>query len=645
MWRTSTASRALLLTSLALFAASPASAQGSSSAAPQTDDRVEVTRFTIDGVTSVDEGQLRNALATRASSWIPWSEKRYFNRQQFEADLRRVEIFYADRGFPDAKVANFDVRLHDRQQKVEIALTIDEGEPVMVESVKFAGFDILPDDRVARLQADMPLREGAPRDRSAVQMTRERALDEFRDYGYPGAHVRVEERAGGAPRSVVVEYQAEPGNVSYFGPIAIQGNASVSDDVIRRRLAFRPGELYRLSQIQESQRRLYGLELFQFVNVDPLERGPDVAEVPTRVTVAEGKHRRLNWGLGYGSEEKVRSEVNWRHVNFFGGARTAGIQARWSALDRGVRLNFQQPYVFSPQAVLNISAEAWRAAEPFYTLNTTGTRVTVQRRFSSGGPRTTSPTMTTLSAGIIHDYEDYAISNEALDDLSFRPTLIALGLDPRTGTGGGLLSALDLDFTRNTTGNLLDARRGYVLSLHFEEAGKWLRGDFDYREFMAEGRYYLSLFDRLVVANRVRVATITGDGPLEGSVPFFKRYFLGGSASLRGWGRFEVSPLSGSGLPLGGHSMLEASAEVRVPLWGNVGLVLFADAGNAWEPSWEVDLGDLRYTVGPGLRYNTPIGPLRFDVGYQLNPIEGLLVDGEPQARRFRLHFSIGQAF
>lgn len=635
MWRTSVAVFVIPL----LIGAGPAYAQ------EPGDPRIEVTKFTIEGVERVDEGQLRSGLATRASSWIPWADKRYFNRPQFEADLKRIEIFYADRGFPDAKVASFDLRLDDSQKKVAIALTIQEGEPIVVEAVEFAGFDKLPPDRVEQLKAEMPLRQGEPRDRAAMQMTRELALDEFRDRGYPAAQVRVQEREGSEPRRTVITYEAAPGNISYFGPIEIQGNTSVSDDVIRRRLIFRPGRLYRLSQIQESQRRLYGLELFEFVNVEALERGPDTAEVPTRVTVTEGKHRRLNWGIGYGSEEKVRSEVNWRHVNFFGAARTAGIQARWSALDRGVRLNFQQPYVFSPRTVLNVSGEAWRAAEPAYTLDTTGTRVSIQRRFWSRGPRRANRAVSTLSVGLVHQYEQYSISNEALEDLSFRDTLIALGLDPRTGTGEGLLSALELDYTRNTTGNLLDARRGYVVALHYEEAGKWLRGDFDYRELMAEGRHYLSVFDRLVLANRLRIATIAGDGELEASVPFFKRYFLGGSASLRGWGRFEVSPLSGAGLPLGGHSMLEASTEVRVPVWGNFSLVLFGDAGNTWETEWHVDLGDLRYTVGPGFRYNTPIGPVRFDIGYQVNPIPGLLVDGEPQARRFRLHFSIGQAF
>ena len=91
--------------------------------------------------------------------------------------------------------------------------------------------------------------------------------------------------------------------------------------------------------------------------------------------------------------------------------------------------------------------------------------------------------------------------------------------------------------------------------------------------------------------------------------------------------------------------MLAVTSELRAILKGNFGGVLFVDAGNVWADPWAFKLGDLRYAVGPGLRYQTPVGPIRFDFGYQLNPIPGLTVNGQPQARRWRIHFSIGQAF
>ena len=128
-------------------------------------------------------------------------------------------------------------------------------------------------------------------------------------------------------------------------------------------------------------------------------------------------------------------------------------------------------------------------------------------------------------------------------------------------------------------------------------------------------------------------------------MPFFKRYFLGGSTNLRGWGRYEVSPLTGVGLPIGGISFVNFSTELRVPLVGKLGAVAFIDGGNVWTNPWDFNLNDLRYDVGTGLRYNTPVGPVRLDVGWQMNPIPGLLVNGEQQKRPLRIHFSIGQAF
>jgi outer membrane translocation and assembly module TamA len=149
----------------------------------------------------------------------------------------------------------------------------------------------------------------------------------------------------------------------------------------------------------------------------------------------------------------------------------------------------------------------------------------------------------------------------------------------------------------------------------------------------------------MVWANRLQIGIIDPAGNDQANVPFSKKYFLGGATSIRGWGRYEVSPLSGLGLPIGGDSMFVFTSELRRTLHGVLGGVVFFDAGNVWADAWGLRLDNLRYAVGPGLRYQTPIGPVRFDIGYQLNPIRGLLVNGEPQSRPWRIHVSIGQAF
>ena len=605
---------------------------------------IEVVDLAFEGVSAVPADRLKKILATRESAFLPWGEKRYFSRNRFDADLKRIQAFYTDRGYPNARITGTDIQLDEQQKKVRLTIRIAEGAPVTVEQIAFEGFEPLPPAHFQELQSQAAMRKGHPRDTQLVQATRDLAASELKDHGYPYATVDAIEAPGSTPDSVTLRFAATPGPVAYFGSIEIAGNSSISDGAVRRHLSYKPGELFRVSQVQDSQRKLYGLEIFDFVNIEALGTEQRVSEIKTRVTVTEGKHRRAEFGVGYGSEERARVDGKWRHVNFFGGARTAGLHSRWSSLERGVRADFNQPYLFRRNYSATLNGQTWFQREPAYTLDTFGGRATIERRSVKRDPLTRQYSNTSIGLSLIHEFERFSISPEALADLTFRDELIALGLDPtRGGEGSGTLDGIALDLQRSTTANLLDARSGYIASLHLEQAGRFLPGSFDYFEVRGEGRYYLTLFERLVWANKVQFGSI--DGPGEFSVPFFKRYFLGGSNNLRGWGRFDVAPLSGAGLPIGGHSMFQATTEVRTPVWGNLGAVLFVDAGNVWSRPWDFEFGDMRYDVGPGLRYNTPIGPVRFDFAYQLTPIDGLLVNGKPERRQWRVHFSIGQAF
>ena len=606
--------------------------------------RVSSVKFT--GVKAVKPGQIKSALATVSSSKLPWGDKRYFRREQFEADLKRIVAFYRDRGYPDAKVKSFDVKMNDKQDAVDVTVNIEEGQPVVVEAIEFQGFDVLPPDHFNDLKGRIALKEKAAVDRALAQASREAALDELKDHGYPYATVRLTERQGSNDHARILTFATTPGTQARYGEITVQGNTSVSDEVVKRQLTFRPNWRFRLSQLQESQRRLYDLETFQFANIEPeVTEGEQPAIVPVKVTVTEGKHRKVNFGIGYGSEEKARGSIDWRHVNFFGGARMMQLQGSYSALSRGGRANFRQPSFLGPRNNLLLTAQSWYRNEPAYVLNTKGGRFTVEHRFGRRGPLSQRQGTSTASVAYTNEYQDYRVTEEALHTPGFIKTLIALGLDPINGSAKGLLSSVDLDVHHSTADSTVNARNGYTLDTHLEYAGRALQGDYEFVESILEGRGYASLGSFGVVALKVRGGSIGTVGePTNLKVPFHRRYWLGGANSLRGWGRFEVAPQF-EGVPVGGHTMFETSAEVRVPVWGNLSAVLFADAGNVWNNAWDFNLNDLRYDVGPGVRYLTPIGPIRLDLGYQLNPIPGLLVNGEEQPRRFRFHFSIGQAF
>jgi outer membrane protein assembly complex protein YaeT len=605
----------------------------------EEDGEIRIASIEFDGVSQVSKGALADALQTKKGSRLPWGRKRYFDRRAYEADLQRIVAFYRDRGFPDARVTSTDLKLNDQKDAIDITLRISEGEPLIVEDVVFDGFDVLPTRQVGRTRRQLPLQPGQPLDTQLASASRERALTLFRDNGYPYAEVQLVNDPVGDHRERVT-LRATPGTLARFGPVELNGEASVGENVIRRQLTFEPGDPYSAEKMRESQRKLYRMELFQFVNVESLENREEMTpEVPVRVTVGEGKHRKVNFGVGYGSEERARVRIRWDHVNFFGGARQASAEARWSSLDRGLRLELREPYLFNKNFSLSLQGQAWNVSEPIYSQNTFGGRAVVRYQ----------PTLENyISASIINEYQNSSVAENALFDpeyFSIRDDLIALGLDPETGEAAGTVSALALEAGRNTTNSLLDARRGYVINARLEQAGRFMGGSYNYLLGSIEARHYQTVMRRFVIANRLNIGSVDPVGTEAADIPFHKRFFLGGASSNRGWGRFEVAPLNLFGLPIGGLSMLDISHEVRFPVWGRLGGVVFLDYGNVWSESLTFDLDELQYAVGPGLRYQTPIGPVRIDLGYQLNPVDNLLVNGEPQKRPWRVHFSVGQAF
>lgn len=610
---------------------------------------VIVRHLGFEGVRLVSEADLRLAVTTSGSSMLPWGQKTFFSKQEFDDDLKRLESFYVSRGFPDARVTSFRTTYNKTKSEMDLVVIIDEGAPVVLERIDFVGFDPLPQGHVQSLRDRAALVPGAPRDQERVEVVRGMALDELRDHGFPTASVSLAERPGTAPRSVIVTFTALPGPYATFGDVVISGNGGVKRDVIDRQLAFKKGEPFKLSALQVSQRRLYGLELFQFANVEVADGAAAASgQVPIKITVVEAEPRQFTFGVGYGSEDKARVEATWRHVNFLGGARSASLEGKYSSLERGVRASFSDPTVIGG-ASIGLNGQSWYSNTPAYTLRTTGGRLGVLRALSGADPIGGTRARDSISLSFAREYESYDVSETALADATFRPTLIGLGLNPETGHGSGTLAAVTLDVQRNTVANLLDARSGMLISGHAELAGKALGGDWSYRELSGEARVYVAPFQSLVVAVHARAGSLASAGDPETTVPFFKRYFLGGATSLRGWGRYEVAPLTPLGLPIGGFSMFESSGELRFTpgAIGDFGVVAFFDAGNVWNQSWKLRPADLRTDVGAGIRYRTPVGPLRLDVAYQLTPIDALVLKGGAAGdyRRWRFHFSIGQAF
>jgi outer membrane protein insertion porin family len=602
---------------------------------------VEVTDVSFAGVQAFPESDLENVLATRESGRLPWSRKHYFDRAAFEADLQRVHAYYVDRGYPAQRITNVEVTLNDDRTTVSLRIDVEEGEPVVVDTVAFEGFEVVPESAREALDR-VPLKVGAPRDRNVVRATRDLAAGLLRDNGYPLGFVDAGERPADDGTGVVVTFRADPGEALRFGEASVDGLGAVDAAVVRHQLAFTPGELFRESLVRTTQRRLSSLAVFEIATVTPrLEEAAD-GRVPVHITVAESEPRRLRVGVGYGTEERARGSINWQHLNVAGGARRFETEARASFLDQSLSVSFVEPYLARPGWSLSVNALARNTRQLTYDARSYGGSVTVRRNVERGGSPASEPVRYNVHVTYRNEFLTYGIREESLDDLSRRDERIALGLDPETGRGKGTLASIDVDVDRVAVNDALQPNRGTVLSAHFEHAARWLAGTYAFNEVLLEGRTYLPV-GRAVVATRATFGVVSAEDPA--TVPFSKRYFLGGATSLRGWGRYQVSPLDENGLPIGGRTRLDASSELRFPISGRFSGVLFVDAGSVGGSDWNVEDLRLRADIGPGLSYLTPIGPIRADLGVQLTPIEGLVVNGQPATRRWRLHVSIGHAY
>ena len=491
--------------------------------------------------------------------------------------------------------------------------------PVTIESVRLEGFDVLPVALREDLEGDLPLRAGITLAEDVEQKAGERAVEILQNNGYPYAQVSIARETIDPKRARVI-VRAQPGTLGHFGRIDITGNRRVDDAIVRRRLAYAPGDLFRRSAIERTQARIGTLGLFKSVEIRAQDIDLQPAEVPTLITVEEQNPWQWNLSMSYAAGERLGFDARVSNLNFFGAARRLDLQGRVSRIERTEEVRLTQTEAWHPALSLSLQARNQEIDETSFYVLSRGGEVAVSWQW-------TRAFATTLS---------YAAALERSD--------VDEGLDVLLGLQDGMLSAwsLDLDHRRAP---VIDAPPTRTMSLHIEQAGWWMPGTFNYFSLIGDVRdYRRGPGDRVVFASRLRYGAIdpaAGDA----DIPLLKRFFLGGPNEMRGWGLFELSPLSASGEPVGGKSMLVATGELRFHVVPRVIGALFVEAGNAWQDPWKMHLDDLLYDAGAGVRLQTPFGLMRLDFGYQLKPLEGLRIDGAPQKHRWRINFGIGEAF
>jgi len=594
----------------------------------------EVRQITFKGNTHFSSSTLRKLMATTQRPLLPpWRRGEPYNPPTLDADLLRLKKHYFDHGFLESSVRVDELQEDAEKQTVRIVIAVDEGPRTLVAAVALEGTIPPALPSAAALLETLPLRPRQPINKEDFDRSKTLLLTRLHDAGYARAQVIPSTEVDTEQHTATVTFTLAPGSETAFGRIAIKGAQQVEEQAIRHQLTIHEGQRASDKDLAASADAIYSLGMFQAVT--PRALNPEAADEPLDVEfeVLERKPHGLQFGIGYSTTEGFRTQVEWTHRNLFKGAQQLTLLTRFSSFEQRGEVKLRLPYFLAARTAFTQTLFAFNQqlvgvspggaffgvsgrAQPAFDLFSVGTESRVEHRSTE-----------TLSgvAGLNFSRTNFRHVNRA-----------ALTAIEQEIAADNTLLVQFVEVQHNTSDSLLNPTHGTVLRGRIDHSTTAVISDFNFVKLVLEARHYLPLSQHLLLATRLKVGDIEPYGAST-EVPFNVRFFAGGAGSVRGFELNRLGPLNTDGDPIGGMSLMEGSAELRFPLFGDLGAVLFLDFGNVFHSSFTYRLGDLRYAVGPGLRYNTPVGPLRLDVG--------VIVDRRPGEGFGRIEFSIGQAF
>ena len=581
----------------------------------EKDETVFISGIKIKGVKDIKVEKIKDAMITPFPSRKFWKEPPEFNEQFLEDDIKRIEQVLREHGYYGSTVTH-TLDFRDGNRKVDIEITVDQGDPVIMKTLSVMVLGDQTDDYVSDVAKVILLEEREPFSQINYQKSKVLITELFSERGYPLADVKSEAIVGLRSREVNVEFIIDPGREYYFGDVIFRGNSNIATGLLEREIEHGRGDLFSLSKTQKSRANIFETGLFNSVIVDT-DYDEEKLEVQTTYSVTERKLGTIKFGVGYATEDNLRAQLSWNQRNFLDGGRTLQVTSSYSSLTRGLMAELDQPHLIGRNSSLAFLLDVRRDDFPGYE-------------------------------GLSFDFNSTA-SKEFFDHLTVFSSLSVVYADIESqvvrtpiesARDSVFITLLDLGVEYDLTDSFINPTRGVRLFLFVEKPLQIISSNrTDYLKFLAELRYYKNV-SGIVLGKRLTIGNISTIGDTETlDVPIFKRFFAGGSASMRGYSFQHLSPLNSDRDPLGGNSMIVGNAETRFGLFNKLGAVIFFDYGNVYSESFGFSVFDLKYAAGVGLRYHTIIGPVRADFGYLLNP------DDEERNERFKIFISIGQAF
>ena len=571
--------------------------------------KLYIRKITFSGNQHFSDDDLRDEIKTETKDLLFWlTESGILKRENLQIDVDVLAAFYHNEGFMDARVGS-PVITHD-EEGIYIDIPIIEGQRFRVGEVGVIGEGVEPDER---LLSSIKLGEEEYFKRDVLAKDLETVTNYFTSRGYAFAEVVPAVRKNAETKVVDIDYEVRKGELVDFGRINISGNTNTRDKVIRRELQVVEGERYSKERLERSVRNLRRLDYFEDVQFDTT-KGDAPDQMNLDVKVKEKPTRFMSIGGGFSSADSLFFMAQIAERNLFGRGQTLQFQGQLGTVANRFSLVFTEPWLFDIPLIFSVEAYNWfRDYDEF-------------EKESLGGKISGSyPIWDFTRFYLLYGYDDSDVSN--VDEFA--------SVEIKEQEGTIVTSLIGSTVRRDNRDHTFLTTRGSDNSVTVNYAGGVLGGDAGFVKTIVNSSWYFPLFWKFVGFLHGKAGYITEVD--DGLVPIYEKFFLGGINSLRAFDSGDVSPRDPiTGDRIGGDKMVLFNAELLFPLIEDMGVrgVLFYDMGNSYLDEEDITFESLKKDVGVGIRWFSPMGPIRVEWGYNLDP--------QPGEDQSNLQFSMG---
>lgn len=606
----------------------------------------EIDEIRLEGVKHFSELQLLRHLYAGETGWLPYSPDYPFDEALLDVDKQRIVDLYRSYGFYQARVLAIDFVVDEGDREADLVIRVEEGEQARVGALHV---NWPPDTPVAvmdqvRVEAAATLTVGGPFETSRLNDSIGSLRQALLGLGHPLARVSGRADVYEEARLANVTIDVAPGPPAVIGEVQLEGLQEVPRYMCDREVELGRGQPYSPAVVGRMEDALKGMRVFRWVSARPPER-VEQGRVDIKMRVNEADPQSIKVGAEL-SVETVRWQeqvnIDYTHTNLFGHltrldlhtvAGWAELPNPWAPFAHGPVLTvepaFSRKGLLEGQLLWILAPRFDVALQEGYQYYSPSNRFGVGRWFSG-----------LFHLGLSHNLR-YVDFFNVDPDLNAKSSL--LGRDYRDPF---VLSYLEARARLFLTDSITRPANGVILEALYDLAGGVLGGHFDYQKVSGGLRAYWKPFSRVQLAARARSGLFFPYGDNAGA-PINMKFYLGGANTVRGWGSRRLSPRleeckaeKCSSIPVGGYTMIEGNLELRLRTFGGLYLVGFADAGDVQAGESEYVVEEWNYSAGPGVRYDSPMGVVRLDLGFRLND-PGVY----PGEDAWGVHFGLGEAF